>query len=124
MEKIVFDTNFILTCIKQKIDFLHELEGFELVLPRQVMKELENIVQDYRKKANERELAKTSLVFIDKFKDKFTIIELKKKYVDLGLEKLEKGYILATLDRELKRKLKGKVKFLIISKRKKLEFSN
>jgi rRNA-processing protein FCF1 len=103
---------------------LHELEGFELVLPRQVIKELEELSEDKRKKASERDLARTALAFINKFKDKFKIIELKKNYVDLGLQKLEKGYIVASLDRELKQKLKGKVKFRIITKRKKLEFTN
>jgi rRNA-processing protein FCF1 len=122
--KIVFDTNFLLTCIKQKIDFLQELEGFELLLPRQVIKEIKDIIKDKRKKASERELAKTTLAFIDQFKSRFKTIELEKNYVDLGLKKLKGDYIIATLDKEIKKNLKGKAKFLIISKRKKLEFTN
>lgn len=124
MEKIIFDTNFIMTCIKQKIDFLRELEGYELVLPKQVIKELENIADNNAKKPEEREIARISLSFLQAFKAKFKEIELEKKFVDLGLERLEGQYIVATLDKELQRKLKGKSKFLIIVKRKKLEIVN
>jgi len=121
--KIIFDTNFLLSCIKQKIDFLQELEGFELVLPRQVIDEIEKLIKDKRKKLSERELARTTLAFINKFKSRFKIIELEKNYVDLGLKKLQ-GYVIATLDKGIRKDLKGEAKFLIISKRKKLEFVN
>ncbi|MEM4230375.1 MAG: PIN domain-containing protein [Candidatus Pacearchaeota archaeon] len=131
MADILLDTNFILTCIKQKIDFLQELIGNKLILPKQVIKELKKISEDKNKKSEERELAKTSLAFLEKFKDRFKEIELEKRFVDRGLELLaEKGNkegretIIATLDKELRRKLKGKVKFLIIVKRKKLEIIN
>jgi rRNA-processing protein FCF1 len=123
MEKIVFDTNFLMTCIKQKIDFLQELQGYELVLPKQVIIELEKLSKDKRKKASERDLALTTLAFIKNFKARFKEIELEKKFVDSGLARLE-GYIIATMDKELRQKLKGKAKFLSISKHKKLEFIN
>lgn len=122
MEKIVLDTNFILSCVNQKIDFVNELAGYELVLPRQVVMEIEKIAGDVSEKLSERELARLALSVINKFKDKFTEIDLKRKFVDRGIELLEGDYIIATLDKELHRKLEGRFKFLIISKRKKLEF--
>jgi len=125
MKKILFDTNFILTCVKQKIDFIRELkeDGYELLLPKQVDSELKKISVDKKKKVSERELAKVSLAIIDKNKDKFKIIELEKKFVDAGLLRLKEGeeIIIATLDRQIRRLLKGKFKFLGITKRKKLE---
>jgi rRNA-processing protein FCF1 len=122
--RIVFDTNFIMTCIKQKIDFIYELEGHELLLPKQVIKELEKIVEDKKKKFEERELARTSLMFIKSFRNRFKEIELERKFVDRGLERLEGVDIIATLDKALHKKLRGKFKFLVVTKRKKLEIIN
>lgn len=127
MKKIIFDTNFILTCMKQKIDFIYELkaEGYELLLPKQVIDELKKISKDRKKKVSERELAKVSLAIIDKSKDKFRIIELEKRFVDAGLLRMKKDeeIIIATLDRQIKSLLKEKFKFLGITKRKKLEIT-
>jgi rRNA-processing protein FCF1 len=123
MEKIIFDTNFILTCVKEKIDFISELEGYQLLLPEQVIKEIEKISVDRKKRIAERELAKLSLAIIEHNKSKFRIIELEKKFVDAGLLRVKEPgeLIIATLDRQLKSMLKGKFKTLIITKRKKLE---
>lgn len=123
MEKIIFDTNFILTAIKQKIDFISDLEGYELLVPKQVLEELKRITTDKKKKLVERELAGVSLAILNQNKSKFKIIELEKSFVDTGLLRLnpEETLVIATLDREIKRLLKGKFKFLTITKRKKLE---
>lgn len=123
MEKIIFDTNFILTCVKEKIDFINDLEGYQLLLPEQVIKEMEKISVDRKKKVAERELAKLSLAIIEHNKSKFRMIELEKKFVDAGLLRLKEPgeLIIATLDRQLKSMLKGKFKTLTITKRKKLE---
>jgi rRNA-processing protein FCF1 len=123
MEKIIFDTNFILTCVKEKIDFINDLEGYQLLLPKQVIKEMEKISVDRKKKVAERELAKLSLAIIEHNKSKFRMIELEKKFVDAGLLRLKEPgeLIIATLDRQLKSMLKGKFKTLTITKRKKLE---
>jgi len=123
MEKIIFDTNFILTAIKQKIDFISDLEGYELLVPKQVLEELKKITTDKKKKLVERELAGISLAILNQNKSKFRIIELEKSFVDTGLLRLnpQEKMVIATLDREIKRLLKGKFKFLTITKRKKLE---
>jgi rRNA-processing protein FCF1 len=123
MEKIIFDTNFILTAIKQKIDFISDLEGYELLVPKQVLEELKKITTDKKKKLVERELAGISLAILNQNKSKFRIIELEKSFVDTGLLRLnpQEKPVIATLDREIKRLLKGKFKFLTITKRKKLE---
>jgi len=123
MEKIIFDTNFILTAIKQKIDFISDLEGYELLVPKQVLEELKKITADKKKKVVERELAGISLAILNQNKSKFRIIELEKSFVDTGLLRLnpQEKPVIATLDREIKRLLKGKFKFLTITKRKKLE---
>ena len=120
--KIVLDTNFILTCVKQKIDFIDGLEGYELLLPDQVEEELEKLSSDKKKTVKERQLALVSISIVKAFDIKFKKIKLEGKFVDKGLKKLRgKDFIIASLDREIKKALKGKNKFVIIKKRKKLE---
>lgn len=123
MDKIVFDTNFILTCIKQKIDFIHELEDCELLIPEQVLEELEKLTKSKRKSAKERDLAKIALSLLKNFEKRFIKIKLEKKFVDAGFLKLKNDdrMIVATLDNEIKKVLRGKFKFLTIRNKKKLE---
>ena len=123
MQKIIFDTNFVLTCIKQKIDFISELQDCELLMPTQVLEELKKMITDKKKKLVERELAGISLAILNQNKPRFRIITLEKKFVDTGLLRLnpKETLVIATLDKEIKKLLKGKFKFLTITKRKKLE---
>ena len=41
----VLDTNFIVSCVKKKIDFISELEnlGFKIVLPKEIFQELKDL---------------------------------------------------------------------------------
>lgn len=123
MEKVILDTNFILTCIKQKIDFFEELEqeGFQILIPKQVIDELKK-VSNSKKKLHFREDAKLALKLIGRNKVKFKKIDLKTENVDKGLKDFlekNKGIIIATLDKELKRKVKNPK--LVIRGKKKLE---
>lgn len=109
-KEIVIDTNFILTCVKEKIDFIHELEfqGFKVVIPEQILAELVKIVMS-QKKFKDRKLAELAINILEKRKFKTDV--LKDKNVDKGLMKYVKGHdcYIATLDRDLKRKLKGHI---------------
>jgi len=119
--EIILDTSFILSCLKEKIDFLDAENFGKLVLATQVLEELENLTE--KDKAKEREIARLALKIIEKNKDKFKIIELERKYVDSGILKYVQGnteVIVATIDKELKRKLKGIARILTIRARKKL----
>lgn len=121
MKKAVLDTNFILTCAKQKIDFLDEIKfkGLEILIPEEVLAEIEKI-KDTGKKLHFRENAQLALKILGK--KEFKKIKLGETDVDKGLINLaekNKDIIVATLDRELKRKIK-KPK-LVIRGKKKLE---
>jgi len=121
MKKAVLDTNFILTCVKQKIDFLDEIKfrGIEILIPEEVLEEIKRIT-DFGKKLHFRENAKLALKILDK--GEFKKIKLGTAEVDKGLinfAEKNKDVIIATLDRELKRKIK-KPK-LVIRGKKKLE---
>ncbi|MAF50961.1 MAG: hypothetical protein CMH64_02615 [Nanoarchaeota archaeon] len=112
--KIVLDTNFLISCLKFKIDFLTELTGEEIFIVDKTIEELEKLIKGG--KAKDKERAKIILALIKKNKIK----ELKSKEeetVDDTLARLE-NYTIATQDKELKKRIKGKK--LIIRAKKKL----
>jgi len=119
MKKAVLDTNFILTCVKQKIDFLNEIKfmGIRVLIPEEVLKEIRKI-RSFGKKLHFRENAKLALKILNK--KGFKKIKLGTANVDKGLVNFaekNKDVIVATLDRELKKKIK-KPKLVIRGKKK------
>ncbi len=113
MKSALLDTNFILTCIKQKIDFFEELKfmGLGILIPAQVIRELKNL------KIPESEFA---LKFLNK--NDFREIDIGKGEVDRRIKLFaEKNpeILVATLDKELQKNLKNKK--IIIRGEKKLE---
>lgn len=121
MKKVILDTNFILTCVKQKIDFFNEmyLEGFGILIPREAVRELNSIAKS-GKKLKFRESARIALKLIEK--NRHEEIELKTGNVDNGIVRFAKEnpeIAVATLDREVKRKTKNPK--LVIKGKKMLE---
>jgi len=121
MKKIILDTNFILTCAKQKIDFLEWLEtnGYEILIPSNVIEEIEKIIKS-RKEIRFRDAARISAILIKSHEVNF--IDLKGKNVDnsiVNFAKQNPDMLVATLDREIQGKIKNKK--LIIRGKKKLE---
>ena len=120
MKYVVLDTNFILSCVRKKIDFFNEIKflGLKIIIPIQVIKELENLTS--KGKAKFRDEAKLSLALLKK--NSFEKVDLKIKNVDNGIVKFAKeheDYIIATLDKEIQKKIKNNK--LIIRGEKKLE---
>ena len=101
--KIILDTSFILTCLKEKLDFL-DASGFgEIVIPEQVILELKKLNSGNSKESS---IANLALDIINKNKKNIKVISLDKKYADAGIKdyiKKNRNVILATLDRELKK---------------------
>ncbi|MBA7617187.1 hypothetical protein ES703_24499 [subsurface metagenome] len=121
MKKAILDTNFILTCVKQKIDFLDEIKfmGIMILIPEEVLNEIKKIMNS-GKKLHFRENARLALKILNK--NRFKKIKLDTTDVDKGLvifAKKNKDVIVATLDKKLKEKIK-KPK-LVIRGKKKLE---
>ena len=68
--EILLDTNFILTCVLQKIDFVElseEMfnEKLNWILPKQVISELKKIENDLKQKRKFRDGAKLSLEILE-----------------------------------------------------------
>lgn len=120
MKYAVLDTNFILSCIRKKIDFFEKipLMGMKIIIPLQVIDEIKKISRLGKGKFKEE--AKLALVILGK--NRFNRIDLYIKNVDNGLVRLarkNKNYIIATLDTEIKNKTKNPT--LIIRGEKNLE---
>jgi len=121
MKQAILDTNFILTCVKQKIDFFEKIPqmGVQILIPKQVIEEIKRVANS-TKKLHHRDAAKLATVILEK--NKFEEVDLNENYVDKGLLKfVEKNpkVIIATLDKKLKDKIKNSK--LIVRGKKKLE---
>lgn len=122
MKQILLDTNFILSCVKQKIDFFENLnlKGLQILIPKQVIEELKKISES-KKKMHFKEDAKLALKILNA--NKFKKIDIKEKYVDKGIIKYAKDkpeIIIATLDKEIQDQTKNQK--IIIKQKKMLEY--
>jgi len=124
MKQVLLDTNFIVTCVRQKIDFLDQIEnlGLQILVPEQVMKEMEKLSKASGKSLKLRDQAKLSLRILDTSKGNFKKMKLPVRNVDNGIKRFadqNPSTILATLDRELKRRTSNQK--IVIRDKKKLE---
>lgn len=123
MKKILLDTSFILTCVKQKIDFFEELFNldYEIIIPREVLGEIEKLSTSKKKAQPVAHLTKSLL---DLNKEHFKKIELGKGVVDNLIVKYAKEHpkvAVATLDAEIKNKLKKENVIAVIRKKRRIE---
>lgn len=122
--EILLDTNFIMSCVKQNIDFISFLnQNFEkIIVPEKVIGEIKKIKDNKKVKLRDRESASLALQMLDNSEIK--IINLKEKKVDDGIVSYveNNNIVVATIDKELKKRLKGKVKILGIKAMKKIDY--
>lgn len=109
IRKVIVDTNFILSCIRNRVDFFEELEfmGLQILIPVQVIKELEKLSL----KLNE---AKFALKLLKEHRAEE--IDLKVSYVDEGIARYcnkNKEIILASLDKALQEKVLANPRIII-----------
>jgi rRNA-processing protein FCF1 len=115
--QIVIDTNFILSCIKQKIPIFDEIEesipGAEIVVPTRVIEELLNLTKK-ADKLKERESASVALQLLEKKKIKTLDLEGEVDDSIVLYALSNKDVIVATLDRGIKERIKNQNKVLAI----------
>lgn len=121
MKKVILDTSFILTCVRQKIDFFEylELQGFQILIPNEIIKELERIMKS-KKKLRVRDDAELALKLLKS--DSFKKIDLNSRNVDNGIIKFAKEdpvMVIGTLDSAIKKRAKNPK--LVIREKKRLE---
>jgi len=110
MRQVILDTSFILTCIKQKIDFFEKLEheGFQIIIPDQTIDELMGLG------------AKLALKILEK--RKFKVVKLSGKDADTAIINFSRENpeaVVATLDNGLQKRIKNPK--MIIRQKKKIE---
>ena len=111
MKQIILDTSFILSAVRNKIDIFNELLEYNILIPKQVINEIKN-----QKSSN----AKLALKILQL--NKYNEIDLGKAHVDkliINYAKKNPKVIVATLDREIKKKVKNSK--LVIRGKKQLE---
>lgn len=124
--QILLDTNFILTCAKQKIDFesiTKELvdESIEWLVPQDVLNELGNIKDRTGERVQDKRAAETSFKILQSLKPKIINLPSKNPNVDIKIISYVLGteIVLATLDKNLKSKIDNQI--LTIRGKKNLE---
>jgi len=115
------DTNFILYSIANKVDFHEELlmRGHRVVIPREVILEIKRLKAG-SKALKFREEAELALKLIDA--QDFDLVDCPGKYVDVGIRAFLKDhptYVLATMDKELKKNVSNRK--MVLRNKKKLE---
>lgn len=123
MQQILLDTNFILSCIRNKLDLFEELKfrGYSIIIPEQIINEIEKIKISV-KKLRFRKEAELALRILKKHN--FEKILLEGKNVDNAIINYARQYpdlTVATLDNGIQKKLKKKNKIMILRNRNALE---
>lgn len=121
MKTAILDTNFILTCIRNKIDFFEELytAGIKIIISSEVIDEIKRIAES-KKKMRFRDEAELAIKLLDR--NFFEKISLGKGHVDKKIiiyAEENPKIIVATLDRDIKKKVSNNK--LVIRNKKKLE---
>ena len=121
MAKVLLDTSFILSAVRNRLDFYEELAnlGHLVLIPKEVISEIRRI--KYSSKAlRVKEEATLALKLIEY--GNYKKISCPGKYVDSGIKNYLKSHsevVLATVDRDLKKSVKNRK--IVIRNKKKLE---
>lgn len=112
MKQVILDTSFVLSCVRNKIDFFEKIQemGLNSIVPEQTIKELKGLGE------------KLALKILEKYSKEFKIVKVRGKDADSAIVKLSEEnpeIIVATLDRGLAKKVKNQK--LLIRGKKKLE---
>ena len=111
--KIILDTNFLIYCAKNKLDYKEEIEnlineGFDLVVPKQVITELTMLKNDKWKKVSGKDKAAADLALKLLDHHKVKVIDILGKSVDesiINLANSDSKNIVCTLDQGMRHNL-------------------
>jgi rRNA-processing protein FCF1 len=107
----ILDSSFIITCIRNRIDFLSQLEeqGFRVKVPREVIQEMKDLKMKSKTSHEDRTAIDVAFEIIEKSKVKKLRLPANKTVDDGLIEKGKKGCYIATLDRVIKREIPKKI---------------
>lgn len=109
MNKVLLDTNFILSCIREKVDIFDKMEclGYVVMIPTIVIDELKRISLG-NKSSKLRSEAEFALRVLKS--EKYEEVKAVGRYADIGIInylKKNPSIAVATLDREIKKSVKN-----------------
>lgn len=116
--EVILDTNFIISCIRKKIDFLSQLEeqGFKVAVPREVLQELKDVRRDKKTSRDDRTAIDLAMEML--LNKKIKKMSLGSGKVDNWLvQKGNDGYYIATLDKDVKHHVPRKIVIFNAQKR-------
>jgi len=108
--EVLLDTNFIISCLRKRIDFLEELKdlGFKAKVPREVLEELKDLKAEKKTGREARSAIDIAFQILDEAKVKK--VKVGGRTVDDGLiAKGKEGIYIATLDNGIKREIPNKI---------------
>lgn len=125
---ILLDTNFVITCVKHKLDFDAQInditdEKVRWIVPEDVVSELEDIKNRKGIKFLDRRAAGIAIDLINLIDSHMIELKGRNPNVDIKIAsylKKNKNVVLATLDKKLKSRVKNKI--LTTRGKKKLAF--
>jgi rRNA-processing protein FCF1 len=125
--KVLLDTNFLLTCAKQKVDFATLIaeqvdEKMEWIVPEEVIDELTELSERKGMKGIDKDAAKLALMLADKMG--YELVRVNNKNVDVGIADFIRGKLiaLATLDKGLKKRVDNTI--ITISDKRQVQIIN
>lgn len=125
--KILLDTNFVLTCAKQKVDFAELIgeqvgEKIDWIIPAEVIAELTDLSTRKELSGKDKDAAKLALALVEKLE--YESIKINNKNVDVGIANFIRGknIALATLDKGLKKRVDNTI--VTISDKRQIQIIN
>ena len=114
--KILLDTNFILTCTKQKIDFpslANKIinQKIDWIIPQDVINELSELKDRVGMKTQDKDAVKLGFEIIQNLNAKIIQLPYKNPNIDIKIVNyiIDKDIVLATMDKNLKSKINNKI---------------
>lgn len=108
--EVLLDTNFIISCVLKRIQFVEELEGmgFKVRVPKSVLQEMKDLKHEDKTSRAERQAIDVAFALLDEKKVRKTRVG--GRYADEGLiQKGKDGAYIATLDRAIKNQVPNKI---------------
>jgi len=129
MKKILLDTNFLMACGQFKVDIFSQIDGitnfkYKIYILDKIIEELKKIVEE--QKGKHKDAAKVALTLIDIKHLEIIKTNSNKKTDDIIVDISSKNdFIVATQDKDLKRKLfNHNISVIILRNKKTLEIIN
>ena len=122
MKTVILDTDFLVHCASHRVDYEEELRriincSYQIYIIDKTIDELNHIVENQKGKA--KAAAKLAKAILEN--NQLPLIKTKKDQIvdELILDAVNKDTIVATMDADLKRKLKAKGVSVVILRQKK-----